>query len=68
MIFDEDVTELEKLSREELVTECLRRKEVCEKIWSGIMVNFGPDGFMKVLSHVNVRSKNVDVNPLDFLQ
>lgn len=52
MIIEENIEELNKLNKDELIEECLRRREVCEKLWSGIMVNFGPDGFNKVLNHV----------------
>ena len=53
--FDEDMKQLTEMSRDDLLTECMRRKTVCETMWMGMAKHFKSHGVSKVMAYVNDR-------------
>ena len=53
--FNEDMKLLTEMNRDDLLTECMRRKKVCETIWMGIAKHFQSHGVSKVMAYINNR-------------
>jgi len=46
---DERLSELQEMSKEDLLAEVIRVEGVCKKLWAKIVVIFGPEGFRKMV-------------------
>ena len=52
MLLNEDIESLRTLSHEQLVQECSNRRQLCEDLWTAVMVKYGPDGFNELLEQI----------------
>jgi hypothetical protein len=52
-----EFTNLQDMTKEELITECERREKVAHDIWLAVTAAYGPVGFLKVVTELESKKQ-----------